>query len=43
MEFIILLIVLVAIDALALRWGIDSNDGIDSPEWQRRHLWPAFH
>ena len=36
MEFIILLVGLIALDILALRWGHDSTDGIDSPEWERR-------
>ena len=36
MEFVILLVGLIALDILALRWGHDSTDGIDSPEWERR-------
>jgi hypothetical protein len=36
MEFIILLGVLIALDIMALRWGHDSTDSIDSPEWERR-------
>jgi hypothetical protein len=23
----------------ALRWGVDTTDGLDSPEWQRRRAW----
>ena len=30
---------LVALDLVALRWGIDSTDGINSPEWERRQWW----
>ena len=26
----------------ALLWGTNSNDGIDSPEWERRHNWSGF-
>ncbi len=36
MEYIILLVGLIALDILALRWGHNSTDGIDSPEWERR-------
>jgi len=44
MEFIIgLLIIVVVLDIVALRWGSDSTDGIDSPEWVRRQEWKAFH
>jgi hypothetical protein len=42
MEIILFLIVLIALDAMALKWGIDSNDGIDSPEWERRQCWFGF-
>jgi hypothetical protein len=31
-----LLIWLIVFDLIALRWGYDSRDGIDSPEWERR-------
>ena len=44
MEFmIIVLLMLVAIDIAALRWGFDSRDGIDGQEWVRRRAWMAFH
>ena len=23
-------------------WAVDSTDGIDSPEWERRGSWRAF-
>jgi hypothetical protein len=29
------------LDALALRWGADSRDGVNSPEWDRRRSWPV--
>jgi len=43
--FIILYIViaLLILDIVALRWGADSRDGIDSPEWRRRQDRPMFH
>jgi len=33
---ILFVALLVVLGLAALRWGIDSRDGIDSPEWQRR-------
>jgi hypothetical protein len=36
MEFVILLVGLLVVDILALRWGHDSTDDIDSSEWERR-------
>lgn len=35
MELFILLVILVALDVAALRWGFDSRDRIDSHEWER--------
>jgi hypothetical protein len=43
MEVIILLVVVAALDRASLRWGSDSNDGIDGPEWSRRQRWYGFH
>ena len=40
---IILLIALAVFDVASLLWGINSTDGIDSPEWERRRNWLAFH
>lgn len=39
MEFFILLLGFILLDLAALRWGIDSGDGINSPEWNRRYMW----
>lgn len=37
MEIIILLtIAAIVLDLAALRWGADTRDTIDSPEWKRR-------
>lgn len=38
MEFAILVLVLVFLDLAALRWGTDSRDEVNSPEWSRRQL-----
>ena len=43
MEFLILLVMLVILDIAAMRWGAISLDGPDSPEWERRQRWYAFH
>ena len=44
MEFIIgLLIGFIVFDLVALRWGVDSRDRVDSPEWERRQRWYGFH
>jgi hypothetical protein len=40
---IILLIALAVFDVAALLWGVNSTDGTDSPEWERRRNWLAFH
>lgn len=34
---------LMVLDVLALRWGFDSRDDIESAEWPRRWAWKAFH
>ena len=39
MALVILLVLLVVFEISALRWGADSTDGVDSPEWERRRHW----
>ena len=39
---VVLLVALIALDLAALRWGFDSSDGVNSPEWERRQDWPGF-
>jgi hypothetical protein len=36
MELWIVLAVVVVFNIAASQWGVDSRDGIDSPEWERR-------
>ena len=43
MEFLIIFIMMVVLDLAAMRWGAISLDGLDSPEWERRRNWLAFH
>jgi hypothetical protein len=39
MQFITFLLVgLIVLDIAALRWGFDSRDGVNSPEWGRNQL-----
>ena len=42
MEILIVLLILVTLAAGAWRWGVDSLDGVDSPEWERRRQWRGF-
>lgn len=39
MEFFIILIGFIVFDLAAIRWGINSGDGINSREWERRYAW----
>ena len=43
MDIIIILIALIALALAALRWGVNSTDGINSTEWERRRRWYGFH
>lgn len=39
----LLLIALAVLGITACRWGVNSSDGLNSQEWQRRQDWPGFH
>ena len=40
METLLVLIMLdIALDIAALRWGFDSTEKIEGPEWERRATW----
>ncbi len=41
MDAFIFVSFLVGLAIAAPRWGHDSRDGVDSPEWGRRALWWA--
>ena len=43
MDIIIILIAQIALALAALRWGVNSTDGINSTEWERRQRWYGFH
>jgi hypothetical protein len=40
---LIVILILVALGIASIRWGVDSTDGINSPEWVRRQNWKGFH
>ena len=42
MEAIIFMVGLMALDLAALRWGFDSRERFDSPEWERRRNWRSL-
>ncbi len=42
LTLIIVVVLLAAFDLAALRWGVDSTDGPDSPEWQARRRWRGW-
>ena len=41
------LLIILVLDIIALRWGHDSRDSLESAEWERRKAWylltPAHH
>ncbi len=39
----IVLVVVIALNVIAWKWGADSSERLDSPEWERRSRWTAFH
>lgn len=41
MEFLILLALLLILSIAALRYGVDSTETFNSPEWEHRHHWHA--
>jgi hypothetical protein len=36
MGLLIVLLVMIAFGIAAMRWGFDSREPIDSPEWEKR-------
>jgi len=36
---LILLILVILLDIASIRWGFDSTEQFDSPEWERRTAW----
>ena len=42
MEALIVLGLVLLLAVAAGRWGVDSTDGLDSLEWERRRAWRGF-
>jgi hypothetical protein len=43
METLLVLMMLVIVfDIASVRWGFDSTEKIDSPEWERRVAWSVL-
>ena len=42
MDITIILVALIALALAAVRLGVDSTDGINSPERERRQRWYGF-
>lgn len=40
MELLIVLLIMALFALAALRWGYDSTEPIDSPEWEKRLVFP---
>lgn len=38
MEILFMLVALLVLDVVAWRWGVDSRDGLTSPEWKQGTL-----
>ena len=38
---LIVVMLVVVLDIASLRWGFDSTEKIESPEWERRTAWHA--
>jgi len=36
MEIMLFVLAIILLDIVSLRWGIDSRDSINSPEWMKR-------
>lgn len=43
MEMIFFILLLIVLGIAANRWGANSLDDLDSPEWERRQRWYGFH
>lgn len=39
MEFLVMFALLLILSITALRFGVDSSETFNSPEWEHRHHW----
>jgi hypothetical protein len=42
LSLLVIAAALIALDVAALLWGVDSREGVNDPEWERRQRWPGF-
>jgi hypothetical protein len=42
MELLLIVAVLVLLSFAATRWGTDSREGVNDPEWDRRKAWRGY-
>ncbi len=38
----ILLIALIALNMAAMKWGVNTRDDLNSPEWKRKWQWGSI-
>lgn len=43
MGILVVVLAIALFELAAFRWGADSRDGVDSPEWESRWLWQRSH
>jgi hypothetical protein len=39
---LVILLMFIVLDLAAWRWGVDSTENFNSPEWNRRKNWGAI-
>ena len=39
MDLLVTFFVLIVLSIVALKWGVDSRDDLNAPEWERRLQW----
>jgi hypothetical protein len=39
---LVILLAFIVLDLAAWRWGVDSTENFNSPEWNRRKNWGAI-
>lgn len=42
LTLIVLIVALALFEVVVYFWGVDSSDGLNSPEWERRRHWRGF-
>jgi hypothetical protein len=42
MEFLVFILLFILLDMIALRWGKDTTERLNSSEWANRFQWDKF-